>query len=152
MRVELDQVVRHPVERVFAFMADVNNRPIWQENTRDVELLTGGEPGMGTRWRETVKGVGTYEAEVVDFARDELWVEAADLEGGSGRIEVRFAPDGGDGAATRLGIAVEIRLRGTRKLMEPAIAPMIRRQMPTDLARLEVLLDQGGADLHGLLS
>jgi uncharacterized membrane protein len=142
VRVELDQVVGHPVGRVFAFMADVRNRPRWQENTRDVELLTDGEPGMGTRWRETVKGVGTYEAEVVGFAPEELWVEAADLEGGSGRIEVRFAPDGGGGGSTRLGIAVEIRLRGRRRLMEPAIGPMIRRQMPSDLARLEVLLDQ----------
>lgn len=143
VRVELDQVVRHPVERVFAFMSDVRNRPRWQENTRGVELLTDGEPRMGTRWRETVRGVGTYEAEVVGFAPGELWVEAADLEGGTGRIEVRFAPDGGDGGSTRLGIAVEIRLRGRRKLMEPALGPMIRHQMPSDLARLQAILDEG---------
>ena len=35
---------------------------------------------------------------------------------------------------------VEMRLRGTKKLMEPALGPMIRRQMPSDLARLEALL------------
>jgi hypothetical protein len=145
VRVDLEHVVPHPVGRVFAFMADVRNRPRWQENTRDVELLTGGEPGPGTRWRETVKGIGTYEAEVVEFERDRLWVEAADLDSGSGRIEVRFAPDGGGGAATRLAVAVEIRLRGTKRLMEPALGPMIRRQMPDDLRRLEgQLTDEGG--------
>jgi hypothetical protein len=40
---------------------------------------------------------------------------------------------------------VEIALRGTKKLMEPALGPMIRRQMPTDLDRLDALLtrDEG---------
>ncbi len=143
MRVELEHVVGHPVERVFATMADVRNRPRWQENTRDVELLTDGEPGVGTRWRETTKGIGNYEAEVVAFERDALWVEAADPGGGSGRVEVAFAPAGDDGGATRLRIVVEISLRGTKKLMEPALGPMIRRQMPSDLARLEELLAGG---------
>ncbi len=42
---------------------------------------------------------------------------------------------------------VEMRLRGTKKLMEPALGPMIRRQMPSDLGRLEALLarDEGAA-------
>ena len=147
MRVDLEHVVGQPVSRVFAVMADVRNRPIWQENTRDVELLTDGAPGLGTRWRETMKGIGTYEAEVVAFDPDRLWIEAADLEAGHGRIEVRFAPEGEREDATRLVIMVEMRLRGTKKLMEPALGPMIRRQMPSDLGRLEALVarDEGAA-------
>jgi hypothetical protein len=144
VRVDLEHVVAHPVGRVFAFMADVRNRPRWQENTRDVELITHGEPGVGTRWRETVKGIGTYEAECVDFARDARWVEAADLEAGAGRVEVDFAP-ADDGAATRVNVSVEISLRGTKRLMEPALGPMIRRQMPSDLERMETLLDEDAA-------
>ena len=140
MRVDLEHVVAHPPSRVFAFMADVRNRPRWQENTRDVELITEGEPGVGTRWRETVKGIGTYEAECVAFERDARWVEAADLEAGSGRIEVAFAPADG-GAATRVNVTVELSLRGTKRLMEPALGPMIRRQMPSDLERMQALLD-----------
>jgi uncharacterized membrane protein len=146
VRLDLDHVLDRPVEEVFAFMADVRNRPLWQENTRDVEMLTDGEPGLGTRWRETVKGIGTYEAEVVAFERDALWCEAADLDAGSGRITVTFAPGAGEEPATRVGITVEINLRGTRRLMEPALGPMIRRQMPSDLARLEQLLGARGGD------
>jgi uncharacterized membrane protein len=147
VRVDLEHVVGHPVSRVFAAMADVRNRPIWQENTRDVELLTDGAPGLGTRWRETMKGIGTYEAEVVAFEPERLWIESADLEAGHGRIEVRFAPEGEREDETRLVIMVEIGLRGTKKLMEPALGPMIRRQMPSDLRRLEALLtrDEGAA-------
>ncbi|HVH01022.1 MAG TPA: SRPBCC family protein [Miltoncostaeaceae bacterium] len=144
MRVDLEHVVAHPPSRVFAFMADVRNRPRWQENTRDVEPITDAEPGVGTRWRETVKGIGTYEAECVEFERDARWVEAADLEIGSGRVEVTFAP-ADDGAATRVHVTVEISLRGTKRLMAPALAPMIRRQMPSDLERMEALLDGDAA-------
>jgi hypothetical protein len=140
VRVDLEHVVGQPVSKVFAAMADVRNRPIWQENTRDVEVLTDGAPGVGTRWRETMKGVGTYVAEVVAFEPERLWIESADLESGSGRIEVRFAPEGELEESTRLRIMVEIGLRGTKRLMEPALGPMIRRQMPTDLRRLEALL------------
>jgi uncharacterized membrane protein len=140
VKVDLEHVVGHPVSRVFAVMADVRNRPIWQENTRDVELLTEGAPGVGTRWRETMKGIGTYEAEVVAFEPDRLWIEAADLAAGHGRIEVRFAPEGELEDATRLVIMVEMSLRGTKKLIEPALGPMVRRQMPSDLGRLEALL------------
>ncbi len=143
MRIDLEHVVAHPVERVFAFMADVRNRPLWQENTHDVEVLSDGEPGLGTRWRESAKGIGTYEAEVVAFERDELWAEAADLEAGRARIDVAFAPADG-GRATRLGVSVEIKLRGTKRLMEPVLGPMIRRQMPSDLGRLEALLAGDG--------
>jgi uncharacterized protein YndB with AHSA1/START domain len=143
VKVELEQVVPHPVERVFAVMSDVRNRPLWQENTRDVELLTDGEPRLGMRWRETSKGIGRYEAEAVAFERDRRWAEAATLDAGSARIEVTFAPEG-DGRATRLGIAVEIKLRGTRRVMEPALGPMIRHQMPSDLKRLDALLREDG--------
>lgn len=149
MKVELEHVVAHPVERVFAFMADVRNRPRWQENTHDVVVLTDGAPGLGMRWRETAKGIGTYEAEVVAFEPDALWTEAATLDAGKGRITVTFAPAGEGGGATRLGVSVEIGLRGTRKLMEPALGPMIRRQMPSDLGRLEELLGEGAASEGG---
>ena len=144
VKVELEHVVPHPVARVFAVMSDVRNRPLWQENTRDVEVLTDGEPRLGMRWRETTKGIGRYEAEAVAFERDRRWAEAAALDAGSARIEVTFAPEGDDGGATRLGIVVEMKLRGTKRMMEPALGPMIRRQMPSDLQRLDALLREGG--------
>ena len=139
----IEHVVAHPPSRVFAFMADVRNRPRWQEHTRDVELITEGEPGVGTRWRETVKGIGTYEAECVAFERDARWVEAADLEAGSGRIEVAFAP-ADDGAATHVNVTVEISLDGL-KAPTAGLGPMIRRQMPSDLERMEAVLDGDAA-------
>lgn len=138
MRVDLEHVVAHPVERVFAFMSRPANRPLWQENTQSVEVLTDGESGLGTRWREVSRGIGAVEAEVVGFERDALWEEAGTARDGSGKVSVRFLAEGDD--ATRLRISVEMRLRGAKRLFEAALGPMISRQMPRDLQRLEELL------------
>ena len=142
VRVEVQHTVRHPVDAVFRFMADPANRPRWQENTQRVAMLTEPPVGLGARWRETTTGLGTYEAEVVGFELGRLWVEEADTRQGHGRITVAFAPDGP--AATHLRVTVEIHLRGMRRMMGSALAPLIRRQLPKDLERLEALLRESG--------
>ena len=140
--VEFEHTVGHPVEKVFSFMADPANRPRWQERTQSVEMLSEGPAAVGTRWRESTTGVGTYEAEVVGFEPGRLWVEEADTGKGRGRITVAFAPDGA--AATHLKVTVEVHLRGKRRILGAAVAPMIARQLPKDLERLEALLGQPG--------
>jgi uncharacterized protein YndB with AHSA1/START domain len=140
VHVEVEQTLSHPVETVFAFISAPANRPRWQEHTQRVEMLTEGPSGVGTRWRETTGGVGTYEAEVVAFEPDRLWVEEADTSRGRGRISVALAPKGA--ASTHVTVTVEIHLRGARRLMGPALAPLIGRQLPRDLERLEELLGE----------
>ena len=142
VHVEVEKTLSHPVAAVFDFMAHPANRPRWQEHTQRVEMLTEGPSGIGTRWRETTTGLGTYGVEVVAFQPERLWVEEADTSRGHGRISVAFAPEGD--AATRVTVTVEIQLRGMRRMMGAAVAPMIGRQLPRDLERLEVLLGESG--------
>jgi uncharacterized protein YndB with AHSA1/START domain len=148
MKVDLEHVVPHPLARVFAVMSDPRNRPLWQENTRDVEMITSGPPGLGTRWREHTRGVGLVEGEVIGFEPGALWAEQGIADGGTGLVTVAFAPEGD--AATRLSIRVELSLRGTRRLLEPALGPMVHHQMPRDLHRLEELLRASPQDGPGV--
>jgi uncharacterized protein YndB with AHSA1/START domain len=140
VKVELEHVVAHPVDRVFAVMSDPSKRPLWQENSRRVEVLTPGPASLGTRWRESIHGIGSVEAEVVGFEPNALWTEEGTSRGGRGRISVTFHPEGD---VTRLTVHVEMRLRGAKRVMEPALGPMIRHQMPRDLERLSTRLDGG---------
>ena len=139
MRIDLEHVVGHPVEQVFAAMSDPARRALWQESTSDVELLTPGPAGLGTRWREITRGIGTVTAEVVGFEENALWEEAHTADGGRGQVTVRFRPEGE--AATHLTLTAELHLSGMKRLLEPVLEPVVRRQMPSDLARLEALLD-----------
>jgi uncharacterized protein YndB with AHSA1/START domain len=140
VKVDLEHVVPHPVDRVFSVMSDPAKRPLWQENSQEVEVLTPGESRLGTRWRETIKGIGSVEAEVVGFEANALWTEAGTSDSGTGRITVTFRPEGD---VTHLEVEVEMNLRGLKRVMEPALGPMIRHQMPRDLDRLAELLDGG---------
>jgi uncharacterized membrane protein len=142
VHVEVEKTLSHPVAAVFDFMAHPANRPRWQEHTQRVEMLTEDPSGVGTRWRETTTGLGTYGVEVVAFEPDRLWVEEADTSRGNGRISVAFAPEGD--AATHVTVTVEIHLRGMRRMLGAAVAPMIGRQLPRDLERLEALLGETG--------
>jgi uncharacterized protein YndB with AHSA1/START domain len=139
MRVDLEHVIAHPPERVFAVLCDPARRPAWQENTSDVTVLTPGPSGLGTRWRETSRGIGLIEAEVVGFAPGELWEEAGRADAGDGHVTVRLRPEGE--GSTHVTMTVEIHLKGLRRVMEGALEPIVTRQMPADLARLEALLD-----------
>ncbi len=141
MKVDVTRVIAHPPHAIFAIVSDPANRPRWQANTSGVEVLTPPPSGLGTRWREESRGIGTVRAEVVGFEPDALWVEAGKAEGGEGRVTVRLHPEGG---STRLEVTVELHLKGMRRIMEGVIEPIVARQLPEDLARLEALLDAGG--------
>jgi uncharacterized protein YndB with AHSA1/START domain len=142
VRVTIEHVLPHPVDRVFAVIADPSRRAEWQENTSDVRLLTDGPVTVGTRWTEEQRGVGHVEAEVTALEPGRLWAEAGEAGSGSARVTVTFAPDG-DGA-TRIAMDVELTLRGLKKAFEPALGPMVRKQMPQDLDRLGAILDREG--------
>ena len=140
MRVAVEHLVPHPVDRVFAVVSDPSRRPEWQENTRDSRLVTPGPVAVGTRWTEHQRGVGDVKAEVTGLEPGRVWAEAGEAHGGTARVTVTFTPQG-DGA-TRLHMDVELTLRGLKRALEHALAPMVRHQMPKDLDRLSALLDR----------
>lgn len=140
MHVSVEHVVPHPVDRVFAVVSDPTRRAEWQENTSDVQVAGPLPAAVGTRWTEEQRGVGHVEAEVTALEPGRRYAERGESSSGTGRISVTFTPDG-DGA-TRVGMEVELTLKGLKKALEPAIAPMVRHQLPKDLDRLSVLLDR----------
>lgn len=140
MRVSVEHVVPHPVDRVFALVSDPSRRAEWQENTSDVQVEGPLPVAVGTRWTEEQRGVGHVDAEVTALEPGRLYAERGDTSSGTGRVTVNFTPDG-DGA-TRVAMEVELNLKGLKRALEPAIAPMVRSQMPKDLDRLTALLDR----------
>ena len=142
VHVEVEKTLSHPVAAVFRFMADPVNRPRWQEHTQQVEMLTEGPAGSRHPLERDHDGPRDVRG------RGRRLRARAPVGGGGGhqprggRISVAFAPEGD--AATRVTVTVEIHLRGMRRMMGAAVAPMISRQLPRDLERLDALLDETG--------
>jgi uncharacterized protein YndB with AHSA1/START domain len=129
---ELEVVLDAPVERVFAFLADPENRPRWQSSLRRVELITNGAPRVGTRWREAPIGLGWVELEIVRFERDRAWSERAELAFGAFTLTLRFTPEG---AATRVHVDAELALRGAARLLGSGARLVLPRAFASDLRR-----------------
>ena len=142
MRIEIEHRLDVARERIFAVVADPARRAEWQDSTSDVRVLTPGPAGLGTRWTETQRGVGHAEVEVVGFEPPARWSEEGTADGGGATVTIVLHPDGG--TATRVAVTVDLKLRGARRLMGAAIAPIIRSQVPRDLDRLADLARREG--------
>ena len=56
MRFSFELPVRAPREEVFDFLGDPALRTTWQTSIVKFEMEPQGEPRVGVKWRETVKG------------------------------------------------------------------------------------------------
>lgn len=137
MKVDHEHVLPFAADRIFAVICDPRRRPEWQENTSDVEMVSEGPVTVGTRWTETTRGIGRVEAEVTALEPGVLWRESGEAAGGTGTVTVRLAPEG---VGTRVSVTVELHLKGLKRVLEKVVQPMVERQLPTDLRRLEALV------------
>jgi hypothetical protein len=127
-----------PVETVFTVATDLAHAA---ENIRGIEkteLLTGGPVGIGTRWRETRKMLGsesTETLEVVGFERWKSYTVGCESCGAYFETTFRFDRDG-DGTLVTLDARTEARSL-MAKLMSPVgnlmFGKMMRKCMGDDL-------------------
>jgi uncharacterized protein YndB with AHSA1/START domain len=94
MEISLHEEFNAPVEKVFAAFTDVPGAQKWMPNLVKMEMLTDGAYGLGTKWRETRKMLGTQASEVFEVTsftpgkRIELYIDGS--LGSSKRGEYRF--------------------------------------------------------------
>jgi len=56
MEFEETVTIQRPVEEVFAFMSDAENDAKWRTNVKEMRKVTEGEKGVGTEYRQVVRG------------------------------------------------------------------------------------------------
>ncbi|MGE3706206.1 MAG: SRPBCC family protein [Vicinamibacterales bacterium] len=68
--------VTAPLDKVFGMFTDVEHAPEHVDGIKEVEMLTPGAFGLGTRWRETREVLGRLddaEMEVTAFERNKTY-------------------------------------------------------------------------------
>lgn len=104
-RIELEQVVQAPAERVWEVLTDVAHADQTLSGVERVELLTEGPYWVGTRWRETRRVFGkevTEEMQVTAAEAPTRTVVEADSSGVHYATEFTLAPSTD---ATRLAMS-----------------------------------------------
>ncbi len=95
-----------PKEVAFVYLADPRNRPDWQSSLARVEMLSGGEPRVGMRWRDHTKARIVPEMEITAMEPNEVWAESGTWRGIRATLELVF-----ESAPT--GCTVDVRFRVT---------------------------------------
>ncbi len=114
-----DAAVFVPVPRsdVFDFLSDPRNRPRWQASLDRVEMLDEGEPHVGMRWVDRLRGGPAFELQIIGLEPDELWAEIGSLGPVTAFVTLFFEDETRDGIAGTC-VRVVARVRG-RRLAKP---------------------------------
>src|ERR1051326_3486963 len=67
MRVTGEIVIERPIERVFDFVADERNEPLYNPRMNRAEKITPGPIGVGTRFGSEMTGVGREAEMTIEF-------------------------------------------------------------------------------------
>jgi len=121
-------------EEVFDYCTDLTREPEWNPKAKRVERLTAGPIGLGTRYEAEFLTGDPMTIELVRFERPTVW----DATGRSPRLDAktegRVSPTD-DGA--RLVIRMELKPKGTLRLLLPVVARYMHRQEERNLAAIK---------------
>ena len=140
LKFSADLKVNRPVEKVFAWLTNVDNQGKFDKSSLKMELLTPGPWRAGSQFRE-LRDLGGRKTEVLS--------EVSELEPnrrfvirsktGPGWVGVwNFEPEGTE---TRLNWTGQLTMQGFARLVEPLIGRQMRSQIGQQFAQLPNLLE-----------
>jgi uncharacterized protein YndB with AHSA1/START domain len=94
-----------PLEIAFDYLADPRNRPQWQSSLARVELLDGGAPRVGMRWRDHTRARIVPEMEITAFDRPRVWAESGHWRGIRAVLSLDLSPSE-SGCSVEVGFQV----------------------------------------------
>ncbi len=142
IRTEIETVVARPADAVFSHLADFSKNPTWQQGMRSCEWVTPPPLRVGSRYEQVAEFLGreirsTFEVTEYEPGRR---VAAHTI---AGSLPISFSrsvtAQGPETTLVRAEIVGDA--RGVFRLFEFLLAPMVRRSIRADYARLKQLLE-----------
>ena len=136
----------HPIDEVFAFVADSRNDPLWCANVRECEQTEGDGPALGARYRAVHKPgpkASELRIEVLEYdaPRRIKWRQVDD----AGTFVVTFDLEPTAAGGTRLTQTDETSWTGPFRLLAPVLHRVVRKTLPKQFASLRTVLDRATA-------
>jgi hypothetical protein len=139
MKGELRVEATRPVEEVFDFLADIRNEVAWNPRVISLEKTSSGPIAAGTTFRGRYQGLGPLETELIEYERPaRLGFRSI---GPRMRLAGTFTLTATQHGASVVLVA-DLQPQGIFKLLEPLMAPMLKRQNAAAAARLKQALEQ----------
>jgi hypothetical protein len=136
--IEAQADIQRSPKEVFDYCSDHTHEPEWNIKMKEVERLTEGPIGLGTRYRMEFTSAPSVISECVRFERPSVWElvgrSKVMTSGWRGRVLPR-----GDGV--RLLLRMEIQLRGLLGLAAPLLRRRMRPELERDIATIKARLE-----------
>jgi len=145
-KIERSIVIERPVEEVWEFVHDPAKDALWQTTLTESEELTDGPMHVGTKVREVRRFLGVRIETAWEVTEYEPTTKSA-IRATSGPIPF----SGGyrlesAGSGTSFTVHGELDAHGFFKLAEPVFARIAGRELETNLAHLNDLLEASSPD------
>lgn len=134
-------IINRPVEEVFAFVADQTNAPRWQQGLLEVQRITDGPLGVGTKHTAVRKFMGRGVEATNEYIRY-VPNEEITFTGRSGpaRFEVSYLTEAVAGG-TKLTCQMQMEQGGLFGLMDSLVAGSLKRDFESNFRDLKALLE-----------
>ncbi|WP_433380220.1 SRPBCC family protein [Actinoplanes sp. CA-142083] len=140
--------IDRPLSEVFAFLAHLENLPLWNYAISDTEKISPGAVGAGSRYRQTrtVPARGKETFEVTEFERDHRLSIRGSL--GPFHSEVTYLLTPAENG-TVLTNTIKLQPSGPMRLVAPLAAPGVKSAVAANLGVLKQLLEERRPADHG---
>mgnify|MGYP001825308084 CR=1 FL=1 len=138
----IDITINRPAAEVFEYISDFAKNPSWQNGMKSCEWITDGPVSVGSQYLQKAEFMGreiNSTFEVIEHTPGER-VKAHTIESTFPITFTRWVTAVGDNE-TRVQALIEGDSSGFFRLMKPLMAPMVRRSIRNDYARLKELLE-----------
>jgi carbon monoxide dehydrogenase subunit G len=133
--------IRRPVAAVFAFLADFENVPAWNDAIVETRKVSPGPVGVGTTYRQ-IRSVPRRSQEGFEVTVFEP-ASRLEVQGELGPFEARLSyalePAAG---GTKLTNAVELRASGLLSMVAPLATSRVKRAVAANLDTLRQILER----------
>jgi diacylglycerol O-acyltransferase / wax synthase len=132
-----------PAEKIFDFIVDVRNEPLWNPQLLHAEMLTPEPIVVGTTFLVRFgRGVGEARIEDTKVDRPRTWsaVSRSQALDAYSQGQIDDIPGG-----CRLIMRTQLRPHGIFRLLTPALGQWMHRTLDQDLHRMRALLEDGAA-------
>jgi uncharacterized protein YndB with AHSA1/START domain len=140
--IEAEADIERSPEDVFDYCSDHTHEPEWNIKMKEVEQLTDGPIGLGTRYRMEFTSAPSIISECVRFERPSVWEMAGRSKLMTSGWRGRVLPSGD---SAHLMLRMEIQLHGLLGLAAPLLRRRMRPELERDIATIKVRLEEESA-------
>jgi len=143
INIDLGTLIDRPMKDVFAFVSNPNNMSKWNSAVVNLQQITPGEVGVGTKFKSVGEMMGRRiegEMQVTTYEPDTKC--GFQLNAGSMLVNLSLSLKP-VGTGTKISLNAQGNPGGIFKLAEPVMAGRVKSLVEENLARLKSQLEKG---------